>query len=591
MPNWRKVVVSGSAPTLSGLTSDGNVEITGSLNITGSATIEIPTGDAFTILEGDKDQKSRFVFDYTNGDPTFTIASRASTAKIHIRQDATTNGLYLDEDGQIYVNGSTSDGVKINGSCFASIGTNANALDLGSTSRPWNNIYLRTDAGVVISGGTSSEFLKADGSVDSNTYLTSVGTINLASGVTGILPVANGGTGANNTGAFLMAANDLSELNDPQTARDNLELGSMATQGNTSVNIDGGTITGITDLAIADGGTGASTSTDARNNLGAAKSGANNDITALSGLTTALSVAQGGTGLTELGSANDFLVVNGAGNALEFTSSPTISGVVTTTGAQSIAGNKTFTDEIIMKNGTLTSPGIGFSDGSNKNGFFRFLTDTIGVAIAGNLVAYWDDSSVNSSAYTMGSGVQLRTDSGATSARPALTFSTTETDTGFYRSDTDEISITIGGSQKVIFSAGTSQFTAHLQAHCLGVGTAPSTTQGEIRANGDIIANYSSDRRLKKYIKNIKNPLEKISKINGVTFEWKKTDEKMKKEVHSHEGHDVGVIAQEIEEVLPEVVVTRDNGYKAVRYEKIVPLLIEAIKDLKAEVDELKKSK
>ena len=45
-------------------------------------------------------------------------------------------------------------------------------------------------------GGTSAQFLKADGSVDSNTYLTSVGTINLASGVTGTLPVANGGTGA-----------------------------------------------------------------------------------------------------------------------------------------------------------------------------------------------------------------------------------------------------------------------------------------------------------------------------------------------------------------------------------------------------------
>ena len=65
----------------------------------------------------------------------------------------------------------------------------------------------------------------------------------------------------------------------------------------------------------------------------------------------------------------------------------------------------------------------------------------------------------------------------------------------------------------------------------------------------------------------------------------------MKREVHSHEGHDIGVIAQEIEEVLPEIVATRDNGYKAVYYEKLVPLLIEAVKELKAEVDELKKSK
>ena len=62
----------------------------------------------------------------------------------------------------------------------------------------------------------------------------------------------------------------------------------------------------------------------------------------------------------------------------------------------------------------------------------------------------------------------------------------------------------------------------------------------------------------------------------------------MKKEVHSFEGNDVGVLAQEIEKVLPEVVATRDNGYKAVKYEKIVPLLIEAIKEQQKQIDELK---
>ena len=79
---------------------------------------------------------------------------------------------------------------------------------------------------------------------------------------------------------------------------DTLGLGTMALQDADDVAITGGEITGIVDLLVEDGGTGASTPTAARNNLSAAKSGANSDITALTGLTTALSVAQGGTGDT-----------------------------------------------------------------------------------------------------------------------------------------------------------------------------------------------------------------------------------------------------------------------------------------------------
>jgi len=101
---------------------------------------------------------------------------------------------------------------------------------------------------------------------------------------------------------------------------------------------------------------------------------------------------------------------------------------------------------------------------------------------------------------------------------------------------------------------------------------------------GDIVAYYSSDRRLKDNITPIESPLEKLDKIGGYTFDWIE-----KEEVHSNKGRDVGVIAQEIEEVLPEVVTTKENGYKAVKYEKIVPLLIECIKEQQKQIDELKK--
>jgi hypothetical protein len=58
--------------------------------------------------------------------------------------------------------------------------------------------------------------------------------------------------------------------------------------------------------------------------------------------------------------------------------------------------------------------------------------------------------------------------------------------------------------------------------------------------------------------------------------------------IHVHSGHDIGVIAQEVEKVFPEVVADRENGYKAVKYEKLVSVLIEGIKELKKEVETLK---
>jgi hypothetical protein len=105
------------------------------------------------------------------------------------------------------------------------------------------------------------------------------------------------------------------------------------------------------------------------------------------------------------------------------------------------------------------------------------------------------------------------------------------------------------------------------------------TTVGDITAFGNF-----SDRRLKENIVKIENPLDKILQISGYTFNYIGDDKPM-----------TGVIAQEIEEVLPEVVYEAEaidgTSAKAVRHGNIVGLLIEAIKELKAEVEELKKDK
>ena len=110
-----------------------------------------------------------------------------------------------------------------------------------------------------------------------------------------------------------------------------------------------------------------------------------------------------------------------------------------------------------------------------------------------------------------------------------------------------------------------------------GVGIAKTLNVGE-----DVVAFASSDERLKDNIKPIENALEKVSKIRGVEFDWNDKQE-------TYTGHDTGVIAQEVKEVLPEVVTEREDGMLAVRYEKMIGLLVESIKDLSTELSDLKK--
>ena len=132
--------------------------------------------------------------------------------------------------------------------------------------------------------------------------------------------------------------------------------------------------------------------------------------------------------------------------------------------------------------------------------------------------------------------------------------------------------------------------THYVKLNKLGSGTGGNVmleVGGEISATGNITAYSASDKRLKENIISIENAINKLNKINGVEFDWKPGFEK----IHSAQGHDVGLIAQEIEEVLPEVVTIRENGYMAVKYEKVIPLLIQAIKELSFEIEELKKNK
>jgi hypothetical protein len=116
--------------------------------------------------------------------------------------------------------------------------------------------------------------------------------------------------------------------------------------------------------------------------------------------------------------------------------------------------------------------------------------------------------------------------------------------------------------------------------------TGALTVTGAITATGDITAFFTSDARLKDNLQPITDALSKVKTLDGVTFNWNNLAEDKDLDVR-----EAGVIAQQVQNILPEVVTQRDNGYLAVRYEKLVPLLIEAIKELNAKVEQLEKNK
>ena len=106
---------------------------------------------------------------------------------------------------------------------------------------------------------------------------------------------------------------------------------------------------------------------------------------------------------------------------------------------------------------------------------------------------------------------------------------------------------------------------------------------GALNVGGDVVAYASSDERLKDNIELISNPIEKVQSLKGVTWNWNENADELQQSLPN-----VGVIAQDVEKVLPQLVHDRDNGFKGVDYAKLTGLLIEAIKEQQKQIDDLK---
>ena len=315
-------------------------------------------------------------------------------------------------------------------------------------------------------------------------------------------------------------------------------------------------VTTQTDTTAADTSGNAATATalaTARNIAGVSFDGTanislnNNAITNGAGYTT-------NTGTTTASNSQTF--TNKAGNISQWTNDSgyitSLSGAVLTTTNQTVGGEKTFSEDVVTTSG---------ADGGMRMGGWPY--NTTGYSFIGTTnmsgLEYCMLSDGTNTFLGAGTGGALKLRGPANDGVPEIIIDGTIVEVNAGDLKVTDGSIAVGAITN-------------------------STTDGRIDASNDVVAYSTSDIRLKNNIKTIDKALDKVKNIQGIEFDWIE-----KEKVHGNSGHDVGVIAQEIEKVLPDVVTTRDSGYKAVKYEKIVPLLIEAIKELSRQVDGLKR--
>jgi hypothetical protein len=293
---------------------------------------------------------------------------------------------------------------------------------------------------------------------------------------------------------------------------------------------------------------------------------------------------QAGKGLTKTGETLDIIACDSNGHYT--LSQPTITnGTIngTTIGTNSASTGK-FTDLTATGTSTLATVDIsggtidGTTIGASSASTGKFTTlDVVGdISCSGDLSV-----NNNGNKFTVDSGT------GNTSIAGTCTVNSTLDETGsgalvvkggcqIYKR------LFVGGdvsAPSVFYGAGLDVQGELLVQSSVNVSQGDIICDGDITATGDIISNVTSDIRFKTNINKIENPLEKISKINGYTYDWIQSD------LHPYNGSDTGIIAQEVETMdLPGMVVTRSNGYKGVKYERLIPLLVESIKSLQETV-------
>ena len=233
--------------------------------------------------------------------------------------------------------------------------------------------------------------------------------------------------------------------------------------------------------------------------------------------------------------------------------------------------------QFLKHDGTFGTPSYTTNTDTNDNTQNTYSTSVVSSSgIKLRLSGAGHDGNTTDDVKFVGAGGATVSRTDASTITITTTDNNTQNSKGDLGLDTDD-DVTFGSVRVDDATASTSKTTGALIVDG-GAGIA-----GALNVGGDVVAYASSDERLKDNIELISNPIEKVQALKGVTWNWNDNADELQQSLPN-----VGVIAQDVEKVLPELVTDRDNGYKGVDYAKLTGLLIEAIKEQQKEIDSLK---